>query len=86
MLNRYPLAIVSLVVGIISFVQLLGLEKALLAVVLGWVAVKRATPDQAAGKKYAYAGIVLGALYVVVVVTVMILRGPEIMNYIRGMR
>jgi hypothetical protein len=78
MIKRYPLAFTSLIVGILSFVHLFGLEKALLAITLGGIALKSALPGEEKGKKFAYIGIVLGSLYVVTLIVVLIIKGPQI--------
>jgi len=60
----HELAIISLVLGILSFINLFGLEKALLAVILGIIALRRiAAPESTAkGEGFAAGGIVLGAI------------------------
>ncbi len=60
----HELAIISLVVGILSFINLFGLEKALLAVILGIIALRRiAAPESTAkGEGFAAGGIVLGGV------------------------
>lgn len=58
------LAIASLTVGILSFIQLFGLERSITAIVFGVLALKRIKQDEAQkGKKMAIAGIVLGIVY-----------------------
>lgn len=61
-------AIVSLTLGIISFFQLAGIEKALAAIIFGVLALKRiAVPqDNSRGEGLAAAGIVLGVIYAVI--------------------
>jgi hypothetical protein len=39
--QKYAFATASLILGISSFVSLLGLEKAILAIVFGWLALRR---------------------------------------------
>ena len=82
MLKKYPLAITSLILGILSFVHLFGLEKAVLAVVLGWFGLKEAMPGYENGKKYAYIGIVLGSLYIIVIAIITVIKGPAIIGMI----
>jgi hypothetical protein len=58
-------AIASLVIGILSFINLFNLEKSLVAIIFGLLALKRIKGDiQLGGKKRAIAGIVLGVLSV----------------------
>jgi hypothetical protein len=47
--QKYAFATASLILGISSFVSLLGLEKAILAIVFGWLAL-RATPAPIAAR------------------------------------
>ena len=50
-------AIASLAIGIASFISLAGMEKAILAIVFGALALKRLGGDnQLSGKKFAKAG------------------------------
>ena len=60
----HELAIISLVIGILSFINLFGIEKALLAVILGIIALRRiAAPESTAkGEGFAAGGIVLGSV------------------------
>jgi len=64
----HELAIVSLVLGILSFINLFGLEKALLAVIVGVIALRRiAAPESTLkGEGFAAGGIVLGGISAVV--------------------
>jgi hypothetical protein len=86
MLRKYPLAVVSCILGVLSFVHLFGLEKAILAVVLGGLALKEILPGFEKGRKYAYAGIVLGSLYIAVLLVVTIVKGPQIIQLIGKLR
>jgi hypothetical protein len=64
-------AVVSLVIGILSFVTLFGVEKAILAVVFGFLALRRIGRNpQLRGKGFAIAGIVLGAIAVVLLIII----------------
>lgn len=59
-------AIASLIIGILSFLQLLALEKAFCAIALGLIALNRiAKNPQFRGKNLAVAGIILGIIYVI---------------------
>lgn len=73
--QKYAYATVSLVLGLACFVSLIGLEKAVLAVVFGWMALK-STPAPAlkARRLWAKTGVVLGTLMLVVVPTIIILN------------
>lgn len=80
MIKKFPLAVTSLILGLLSFVHLFGIEKAVLAVILGGVALK--TPELEKGRKYAYLGIILGSLYIVIILVISIVKGPKIVDLI----
>ena len=86
MIRKFPLAFISFLVGILSFFHLFGLEKAVLAIILGALALGDFTSEQQGGKKYAYTGIILGSLYVFVLLVIMFARGPEILKLIGKLR
>jgi hypothetical protein len=71
--QKYAFATASLVLGIASFVNLLGMEKAILALVFGWLALKQ-QPAPALGDRRAWAktGVVLGALILIIVPVLLI--------------
>lgn len=66
------LAIASLTVGILSFINLLGLERSITAIVFGILALRRIKQDESqSGKRLAIAGIVLGILYTLVAIAIL---------------
>lgn len=69
-------AIASLVVGIISFIQLLGIERAIVAIVFGVLALKGIKQTKGSGKGIAIAGIVLGVIAIIAVIVALIYLGP----------
>ena len=73
--QKYAYATISLILGLACFINLAGLEKALLAVIFGWMALK-STPAPAlkVRRVWAKTGIVLGALMLIVVPTIIILN------------
>jgi hypothetical protein len=79
-------AIAALVVGIACFLNLLGIEKAIAAIVIGWLGLKDVEEDQKAGKKLAYAGIILGCAYIVTVTVMLILYGPQFIEHIKMLK
>lgn len=65
------LAIASLTVGILCFIQLFGLERSIAAIVFGVLALKRIKQDETLrGKGLAIAGIVLGSIYCLLAIAV----------------
>lgn len=73
--QRYTLASVALGLALLSFLNLAGIEKAMLAIFLGVKALKR-NPQPALEERRGLArvGIVLAAAHVVLVVTVILLN------------
>jgi hypothetical protein len=73
--QKYAYATISLILGIACFVNLAGLEKALLAVIFGWLALKSTPPPAIRARKvWAQTGLVLGALVLIVVPTIILLN------------
>ena len=73
--QRYTLATLALGLALLSFLNLAGLEKATLAIVLG-VKALRSAPEPALERRRAWAGLGIGlaAAHVVLVVTVILLN------------
>lgn len=66
------LAIASLTIGILSFIQLFGLERSITAIVFGVLALRRMKQDESQkGKKIAIAGIVVGGIYTLIAFAIM---------------
>ncbi len=73
--QKYAYATISLILGIACFTNLAGLEKAILAVIFGWLALKSSpAPRLTARRAWAKTGMVLGILVLVVVPTIIILN------------
>ena len=66
--QKYAYATVSLLLGIFCFINLAGMEKAALAVVFAWLALRN-TPEPILKERrmWAQAGLVLGALVLIIV-------------------
>ncbi|PKL93017.1 MAG: hypothetical protein CVV21_01340 [Candidatus Goldiibacteriota bacterium HGW-Goldbacteria-1] len=79
-MSRSRFAVFALVAGIVSFLNLLGLEKALLAIFMGVFALKEVAAENKGGKNFAVAGIVLGCAYIVTLTVIAILKGPELIQ------
>jgi len=72
--QKYAYATASLLVGIAAFINLLGLERAILAIVFGWLALKSRPAPRLSGRRlWAKLGLVLGAVMLVAVPTALIL-------------
>jgi len=73
--QKYAYATISLILGLSCFVSLVGMEKAILAIVFGWLALKSApAPALRDRRLWAKTGLALGSLIVVVVPTLIILN------------
>ncbi len=73
--QKYAYATISLILGLACFINLAGLEKAILAVIFGWLALKSTpAPVLKARRLWAQTGVVLGALMLIVVPTLIILN------------
>jgi len=81
--QKYAFATVSLILGIFSFVNLLGLEKPILAIIFGWLAL-RATPAPPLSEHrvWAKAGVVLGSIVLIVLPTLIILNLDRLREFI----
>ena len=84
--NNSKAAILALVGGIACFLNLLGIEKAAFTITAGWLALKEIDSEGKAGKNLAYAGIILGFLYIVVIAVLLIVKGPEFFGMIQGLK
>ena len=71
--QKYAYASVSLVLGIFCFINLAGMEKAALAVIFAWLALKRTpAPVLKERRLWAKTGLVLGSVVLVLVPTLVI--------------
>ncbi|MBA3052408.1 MAG: hypothetical protein FP827_04880 [Candidatus Omnitrophica bacterium] len=78
--KNYPYALFSLFLGILSFIQLLGLERALAAVGFGIIAllgIKR--NGNVKERKYAYWGIALGIIYMMILLAIILYQRGDIL-------
>jgi hypothetical protein len=73
--QKYAYATAALLVGIASYIQLLGVERAVLAIVFAWLAL-RASPEPRLQdrRRWAKAGLVLGLVILVIVPVVLICK------------
>lgn len=73
--QKYAFATASLILGIFSFVNLLGLEKPILAIIFGWLALRtQPAPQLTQHRVWAKTGVVLGTIVLIVVPTLIILN------------
>ncbi len=73
--QKYAFATVSLVLGISCFVNLLGLEKAILAIAFGWLALRaEPLPVLREHRTWAKIGVAFGILPLIILPTILILN------------
>ena len=77
--QKYAFATASLVLGAASFMSLFGMEKAILAMIFAWLALKsEPTPQLEERRTWGKIGLGLGLLQVIVVSTLLILFRNEL--------
>ena len=80
-MKKSAYAVASVTLGILSFIQMFGLEKALAAGVFGAMALYEMKNDETiGGRGKAVAGMVLGGLYIVVVGVFFFIKGGEMVS------
>ena len=73
--QKYAFATASLILGIFCFVNLLGLEKPIMAIVFGWLALRaKPEPKLSEHRLWAQIGVTLGAITLIVVPLIIILN------------
>jgi len=81
--QKYAFATASLILGICSFVNLLGLEKPILAIVFGWLALRtKPAPQLTEHRVWAKAGVTLGIIILIVVPTLIILNFDRLREFV----
>jgi hypothetical protein len=81
--QKYAFATASLILGIFSFVNLLGLEKPILAIIFGWLALRtKPAPQLTEHRVWAKTGVVLGSIILIVVPTLIILNLDRLREFI----
>ncbi len=79
--NKSEFAIASFIMGIVSFVHLMNLEKPIIAVVFGVLALKNIKRQPGVkGKGLAVAGLLLGIVGIILTSTMTIKYWPQMMN------
>jgi hypothetical protein len=81
--QKYAFATASLILGICSFVNLLGLEKPILAIIFGWLALRTTpAPQLTEHRVWAKAGVTLGTIVLIVVPTLIILNFNQLREFV----
>ena len=87
--QRYTFATLALVLALLSFLNLLGLEKSIVAIVLGLKALKAIpAPSLESRRRWAHVAVALGAGHVVLLAAVILLnldRLPKVFEVLRAL-
>lgn len=74
--QKYAFATASLLLGIVSFIALLGMEKAILAIVFGWLALRSNPPPSLnLHRHWGKVGIGLGTLHIILLIGLLLAGG-----------
>ncbi len=77
-------SVVALTIGLLSFFQLLGIEKGILAIILGVLALKRVTKDTVLRVKVlSWLGIILAVFYITFIIGIFS-RNPQLIDAIKA--
>ena len=85
--QRYTLAALALTVALLSFLNLAGIEKAILAIILGYKALKR-EPQPALEQRRTLARVAIGlaVAHIVAVVTIILLNLDRLGQLVRALQ
>ena len=84
--QKYAYATASLLVGIICYVQLLGMERAILAIIFAWLALRSAPQPKLDKRKiWAIAGLALGIFMIILVPTIVFLKFDQLKELIQAL-
>ena len=79
---RVGFGIAALTIGLVSFLSLLGVEKAVTAIVFGALAMRGVAPGRLANR-LGIAGVILGAVFLVTLAILLVLFHDRAMELIR---
>ena len=81
--QKYAFATVSLVLGIFCFVNLLGLEKPILAIIFGWLALRTVPePRLTQHRIWAKVGVVLGTIVLILLPVLIIINFDRLREFV----
>lgn len=83
--QKLALAGASLALGVCSFISLLGMEKAILAIVFGLLAMRNGSGRPATRLAWARFGVILGVLQIVLVLGLLIAFREQVMRFFEFM-
>ena len=83
-MKRCKLASIALLLGITSFINLFGLEKGIVAIIVGWLAIREIKEEPLLkGKRMAWAGLILGVLSILTIIILLVWKGPHLIQQLR---
>lgn len=83
--RRAGLATAAMAVSLVAFISLLGAEKAILAIVLGYHALRGAPPGTA-GRRLAGTAITVASIFLVSMIVVLIVFRNELLGLVNHLR
>ena len=83
--QKLAFAVVSLTLGVCSFISLLGIEKAILAIVFGTLAMKNHGVRPPIRLGFARFGVALGVLYIILGAVLLIVFREDVMRFFEFM-
>ena len=84
--QKYAYATASLLIGISSYIHLLGIERAILAVLFAWLALRsKPDPRLPARRLWAQVGLILGLVMLVIVPVVVIWKFESLQELIKAL-
>jgi hypothetical protein len=85
--QKYAYATIALVLGLASFINLLGFEKAILAIIFGRLALKSDPPPALKEhREWGQAGLILGVLQVVVISVLVLVFRHELLGALAALQ
>ena len=85
-MKKNKLALIVLLLGIFSFINLFGLEKGLMAMIAGCLALQEIKNEPTLrGKKLVWTGIILGALSMATIFALIIWKGPQFLHQLKNL-
>lgn len=84
--QKFAFATASLIMGIACYVNLLGLEKGIVAIIFAWMALRsRPAPSLQERRGWAVAGMVMGIVLIVIVPMILLLNLDRITEIIHAL-
>ena len=81
--QKYAFATVALILGIFCFINLLGLEKPILAIVFGWLALRtKPAPKLTEHRIWAQVGVVLATIVLIALPLLIIINFDRLREFI----